>query len=261
MDKSNLFSIGEFARATGTTIKALRYYDMKNILKPSCVDSESGYRYYSLYQINQLELVGIFTDLGICLNQFNSFIDCDFRLVNYQKLLQAGKSLIQDQIQTLECKMRYIDYLKTIDKSSTQEHFYPTHPLWLMPCSEKPDKISIERAIKKISHEITTYGLTLFQSYGLIMICNGSEKRLYYFADVKSPSDTPVIHEKIFYLPQGDYRSIEQNEWNIEIAPELFKDLFAIHYDKVIIERELTCNAEMPSYSLSCLLPPDSARP
>lgn len=75
MDKSNLFSIGEFSRLTGVTTKALKYYERKNILKPTWIDPESGYRYYRLQQIYQLNLIGLFTDLDMCLNQFCNYID------------------------------------------------------------------------------------------------------------------------------------------------------------------------------------------
>lgn len=88
------------------------------------------------------------------------------------------------------------------------------------------------------------------------MICNGNEKRLFYFADISHPSGKTIIHENIFYLPQGEYRCIEQDNWSIEMAPALFQDLFELNYDKVIIERELTYNNKTPLYSLSCLLPP-----
>lgn len=255
MDRSTLFSIGEFAQAAGISTKALRYYEKKGILKPYWIEQDTGYRYYSLYQLNQLNLIGIFIDLDICLNQFSNYIDYNYSSIDYQKLLQFGKELTQERIQILEDKMRYINYLKEKAEHSFPNNLTHPQPVWLLPCNEIPDKASVEKALKKILHDISTYGLTLFQSYGLIMICNGNEKRLFYFADISHPSEKTIIHENIFYLPQGEYRSIEQNNWSIEMAPALFQDLFELNYDKVIIERELTYNNKTPLYSLSCLLP------
>ena len=41
-----MYSIGEFSKLTGLTIKALRLYHEKGILEPSIIDEQSGYRYY-----------------------------------------------------------------------------------------------------------------------------------------------------------------------------------------------------------------------
>ena len=41
-----MFSIGEFSKITGLPVKTLRFYHEKRLLVPSCVDRETGYRYY-----------------------------------------------------------------------------------------------------------------------------------------------------------------------------------------------------------------------
>lgn len=258
MDKSNLFSIGEFSRLAGVTTKALKYYEKKNILKPAWIDQKSGYRYYRLQQIRQLDLIGLFTDLGMCLNQFSDYVSEDYQYIDYLKILETGKSITKERIQTLEDKMRYIDYLESSTRNTDYKNNINSTPVWLLPCDRIPNKINIEKAVKKMLHDTAAYGITLSQSYGLLMICNSNEQRLYYFADIKISLKKPVIHENIFYLPQGNYHSTEQKEWNIQLAPKLFKNLFAMNYDKVVIERELTYSTDSPSYILSCLLPPES---
>lgn len=45
MDK--YFSIGEVSKITGLSIDRLRNYDKIGLLKPSYIDPNSGYRYYS----------------------------------------------------------------------------------------------------------------------------------------------------------------------------------------------------------------------
>ena len=41
-----MLSIGGFSRATGFSIKTLRFYHDRGLLIPSCVDEQTGYRYY-----------------------------------------------------------------------------------------------------------------------------------------------------------------------------------------------------------------------
>lgn len=48
----DVIPIGQFAELTGLTVKALRLYDQRGILRPAAVDFESGYRYYSLDQVS-----------------------------------------------------------------------------------------------------------------------------------------------------------------------------------------------------------------
>jgi DNA-binding transcriptional MerR regulator len=50
-------SIGEFARRTRLSLKALRLYDERGVLVPSRVDPASGYRYYVTAQLEQARLV------------------------------------------------------------------------------------------------------------------------------------------------------------------------------------------------------------
>ena len=45
---SLVFSIGEFSKITGLTVKTLRFYHEQGLLHPTHVDSETGYRYYDV---------------------------------------------------------------------------------------------------------------------------------------------------------------------------------------------------------------------
>ena len=55
--KEELLSIGEFAKLRGVSVKSLRYYERVGALKPAYVNEESGYRYYSINQISDLDMV------------------------------------------------------------------------------------------------------------------------------------------------------------------------------------------------------------
>jgi serine/threonine protein phosphatase PrpC/DNA-binding transcriptional MerR regulator len=52
-----LLTIGEFARASRLSPKALRRYDSLGLLRPARVDEWTGYRYYSSDQLDQARLV------------------------------------------------------------------------------------------------------------------------------------------------------------------------------------------------------------
>ncbi|MBJ7529051.1 MAG: MerR family transcriptional regulator, partial [Nocardioides sp.] len=50
-------SIGDFARASGLTPKALRLYDDSGLLEPAEVDPHTGYRWYAEQQLARARLV------------------------------------------------------------------------------------------------------------------------------------------------------------------------------------------------------------
>lgn len=67
MSDDELLSIGEFARRTRLTPKALRIYDRIDLLRPRQVDEDSGYRRYSAAQIRAGQLIALMraADLGL----------------------------------------------------------------------------------------------------------------------------------------------------------------------------------------------------
>jgi DNA-binding transcriptional MerR regulator/effector-binding domain-containing protein len=51
------YSIGEFSRITGLTVKTLRFYHEKGILVPSSVDDATGYRFYDAGKIEKARVI------------------------------------------------------------------------------------------------------------------------------------------------------------------------------------------------------------
>ncbi|MDN4161725.1 MerR family transcriptional regulator [Nocardioides abyssi] len=57
MSDEPLLPIGDFARASGLTVKALRLYDEMGLLAPAEVDATTGYRRYAAAQLDRARLV------------------------------------------------------------------------------------------------------------------------------------------------------------------------------------------------------------
>jgi DNA-binding transcriptional MerR regulator len=58
-------SIGEFARRSRLSPKALRVYDGLGLLSPARVDELSGYRYYEEAQLEQARLIATLRQVGV----------------------------------------------------------------------------------------------------------------------------------------------------------------------------------------------------
>jgi DNA-binding transcriptional MerR regulator len=70
-------SIGEFARRTRLSLKALRLYDERGVLVPSRVDQTSGYRYYDTAQLEQARLVVMLRQLQMPLTAIKELLARD----------------------------------------------------------------------------------------------------------------------------------------------------------------------------------------
>ena len=70
-------SIGEFARRSRLSLKALRLYDERGVLVPSRVDQASGYRYYDIAQLDQARLVVMLRQLQLPLAAIRELLACD----------------------------------------------------------------------------------------------------------------------------------------------------------------------------------------
>jgi DNA-binding transcriptional MerR regulator len=70
-------SIGEFARRSRLSVKALRLYDELGVLTPARVESNSGYRYYDVAQLDDARLVAMLRQLEFPLATIKELVACD----------------------------------------------------------------------------------------------------------------------------------------------------------------------------------------
>jgi DNA-binding transcriptional MerR regulator len=70
-------SIGEFARRSRLSLKALRLYDERGVLVPARVDQASGYRYYDTAQLDQARLVVMMRELQLPLKAVKELLAGD----------------------------------------------------------------------------------------------------------------------------------------------------------------------------------------
>ena len=63
-----LFSIGEFSQISGLSVKALRFYDEKGLLKPAHVDPATDYRYYDAASAERARIIARLRELQFSLD-------------------------------------------------------------------------------------------------------------------------------------------------------------------------------------------------
>ena len=74
MDNKNGFlTISEFAKLRGVTSETLRHYDRTGLLKPVHIDGQTGYRYYSILQYEQLGTIKELRQLGFSIDAISEY--------------------------------------------------------------------------------------------------------------------------------------------------------------------------------------------
>ena len=69
-----MLTIGEFSNICKVSTKTLRYYDEIGLLKPSVIDPENGYRYYSIEQLEQMIFINRLKSYSFSLDEIKSFL-------------------------------------------------------------------------------------------------------------------------------------------------------------------------------------------
>jgi DNA-binding transcriptional MerR regulator len=105
-----LLSIGQFARASGLTAKALRHYDAVGLLAPAFVDPASGYRRYGADQVDTARLIRRLRGLDLPVAEVRRLLDLyaadpgamTDALVAHRRRLVARVTRMQGQIHDLD---------------------------------------------------------------------------------------------------------------------------------------------------------------
>jgi DNA-binding transcriptional MerR regulator len=127
-------SIGEFARRSRLSPKALRLYDGLGLLSPARVDELSGYRYYEGAQLGQARLIAVLRQAGVPLTTVKELLalgpaemaervtafwrEAEGRHARQRELVTAlvdrltGRSIVMYEVATREMPQRSLLCLK-----------------------------------------------------------------------------------------------------------------------------------------------------
>ncbi|GAA3824674.1 MerR family transcriptional regulator [Sphaerisporangium flaviroseum] len=123
MDGDTLYSIGDLARRTGLTVKAIRFYSDRGIVPPTD-RSPAGHRLYDIDAVARLDLVRTLRDLGVDLPTIRRLLDRDISL---PEVAAAHAEALAVQIWTL--RLRRVVLTAVAERGSTPEEMDLMHKL------------------------------------------------------------------------------------------------------------------------------------
>lgn len=115
--------IGEFSQMMQVTVKTLRYYEQKGHLIPNEVDEWTGYRYYTIEQMQKLNNIRNLQQLGFSLDEIKELYEED---THYPSLRQLNAKIKETNhlLQTLaERRTKLLHWRNSIKEIKTMDKF------------------------------------------------------------------------------------------------------------------------------------------
>lgn len=109
-----MLKIGDFSKIFNVTIKTIRFYEEKELLKPYYIDKYSGYRYYNDENIKQMSKIMYLKNLGFSLEEIKNYDEnlVKTKIEEYQaKIMQYTSNI--NILKDIETKKQKGEEVKT----------------------------------------------------------------------------------------------------------------------------------------------------
>jgi MerR family Zn(II)-responsive transcriptional regulator of zntA len=109
------YSTGDLARATGNTVRTIRFYEEQGLLLPAVL-SEGGHRRYTGEDLEKLRLIGDLRELGLPLSEIRTALDLRSGCDSTAEFAERFQEILLEQIHTAE---RRLDRLRRVKRELT----------------------------------------------------------------------------------------------------------------------------------------------
>ncbi|HKQ75492.1 MAG TPA: MerR family transcriptional regulator [Blastocatellia bacterium] len=142
-----MFRIGDFSRLSQVSVKALRFYDEMGLLKPTYIDRDTGYRYYSATLLPRLNRILAFKELGFSLAEIVHLLEGDLPVDHVRELLQSRRAELARRIERERAQLIEVEaWLAQIDQGGR------------VPDYEVAIKQVAPRLIASVRDSLSSYG-------------------------------------------------------------------------------------------------------
>ena len=123
MSYKTKLKIGEFSQMMQVTVKTLRHYEQKGLLLPDEVDEWTGYRYYSLDQMQKLQSIRDLQRLGFSLDEIKDLYDDVSHTPSVRQLTEKIEETELQLKQLIVRRNRLLDWRNSRKEMKTMEKF------------------------------------------------------------------------------------------------------------------------------------------
>ena len=239
-NKANLLSIGDLSKYSGASIRSLRYYEQMKILTPAYVNSDTGYRYYSVDQLQHVGVIMFCIELGITLKELARLADAD-DAINVRTIVEQGKALAEEKLKALNNGLRFFE---TIERQMDLFELYPKGQVYPKKIEEKTfyvrpcDKANLNQLdlIKAFMEmPLADSGFDWLMEYGVLYEHSPTGVEHFVFAEI--PKSMEVKNTK--KIPAGIYFCSLNDSGQIDRASEVFNEQLSGKDSFLAIEMEI----------------------
>jgi DNA-binding transcriptional MerR regulator len=123
MSKKTRLKIGEFSQLMQVTVKTLRHYEQKGLLTPDEVDEWTGYRYYSIDQMQQLKDIRDLQRLGFSLDEIKDLFDDGSHTPTIRQMTEKIKETEAQLKELIARRNQLLDWRNARKEMKTMEKF------------------------------------------------------------------------------------------------------------------------------------------
>ncbi len=228
-------SISDFAKLRNVNSKSLRYYERIGALIPAYTDPETGYRYYALEQLVEMDMILMCLELNIPLRDAEQYRRSD-QTLDIRHLLQDGQQRALEKLTHLRNTMQQMEEaLRRIDENQRyqkQEGLYQRHLCQRLILRSPFTFSGGELKFKQSSTEIFLLGqsLGLLPAFtfpiGLIARRQGDRIDTDIFLEVLQQKEGI---NNLEVLPEGDYLCQQKPAQALEHVDTLISEYFVQH--------------------------------
>ena len=123
MSKRTRLKIGEFSKMMQVTVKTLRHYEQKGLLVPDEVDEWTGYRYYSITQMQRLNTIRGLQRQGFTLEEIKELLEDGAQMPSVDQLTRKIEETEQQLQLLMERRNQLLKWMDSHKQKSTMEKF------------------------------------------------------------------------------------------------------------------------------------------
>lgn len=101
--------IGELSKATGVSVRSLRYYEQQGLL--TAARQDNGYREYNALAVEQVLTIHFYLTLGLSTEQIAGFLHCVMK--NKEAFCQEVLPVYRQKLQEIDSQIALLSSIKS----------------------------------------------------------------------------------------------------------------------------------------------------
>ena len=123
MSYQTKLKIGAFSQMMQVTVKTLRHYEQKGLLIPAEVDEWTGYRYYTLAQMQKLNAIRDLQRLGFSLDEIQELYEEDSHSPSVRQISEKIEETERQLRSLIRRRNQLLDWRNARNKMNDMEKF------------------------------------------------------------------------------------------------------------------------------------------